>query len=74
MKIISFITDFPLIRKIIEHLGLWEQKASRDLPRQKSFYENNELVYEPFDDDWPEYEEPYVVLNWPFPLLHEVKF
>ncbi len=60
MKIISFITEPLVIRQILEHLGLWK-KPSRDPP--KSLPENGTVVYEPFDDGWPEYEEPCVVLN-----------
>ena len=63
MKIISFITEHQIIKKILEHLSLWEQNASRDLPNQNSSPENNELIYEPFYEDWPEYEEPYIVLT-----------
>jgi hypothetical protein len=59
MKIISFITDFPVIRQILEHLNLWTQKPSKDPPDRNSSTENpvlesldrgNELTYEPFYD------------------------
>ncbi len=63
VKIISFITDFIVIRKILEHLELWEQKPSRDPPKQEPFHENNELLYETFDDGWPQYDEDSIVLN-----------
>jgi len=34
MRFISFITDPQLIRHILEHLGLWVQRPSRDPPSQ----------------------------------------
>ncbi len=58
MKIISFITEPLVIRQILEHLGLWK-KPSRDPPEDA----RSHVVYEPFEDGWPEYEEPSVVLN-----------
>ena len=45
MKIISFITDPLVIQQILEHLGLWAKKPSRDPPNQESF---SELVYETY--------------------------
>ena len=59
MKIISFITEFPVIRQILEHLGLWVI-APRDPPTEKPI---PELVCEPYDDGWPGYEEPCFVMN-----------
>jgi len=50
MKIISFITDPHVIRHILEHLGLWVQKSSRDPPSRETSRENGQIVYEPFDD------------------------
>ena len=47
MKIISFITDPQLIRHILEHLGLWVQRPSRDPPSQEASHEDGEIVYEP---------------------------
>jgi hypothetical protein len=52
-----------VVRLILEHLDLWEQKASRDPPNQNHSPINNDLVYESFYDDYPGYEEPYIVLN-----------
>lgn len=63
MRIISFINEDEVIEKILDHLGLWSQKSSRDPPKENSSQTNNDLVYEPIDDGWPEYEEPYIVLN-----------
>ncbi len=61
--IISCIIEHQIIQKILEHLDLWAQKPSRDPPHQNTPPINNDLVYEPFNDGWPEYEEPYIVLN-----------
>jgi hypothetical protein len=48
-KIISFITEHQVIRKILEHLDLWEQKASRDPPNRETSSENNDLIYSPYE-------------------------
>ena len=60
MKIISFINEADVIRKILEHLNLWEEKtpverAPPDLIHEKSC--------EPYDDGWPQYEEPSVTIH-----------
>ncbi len=61
MRIISFITEFAVILQILEHLGLWViGGVSRDPPQEKIL---PDLVYEPFDDGWPGYEEPCIVMN-----------
>jgi hypothetical protein len=62
MKIISFITDSKTIRKILEHLDLWTEVPSRAPPplNQES---QAEVVYEPFDDGWPGFNEITVGLN-----------
>jgi hypothetical protein len=48
MRFISFITDPQLIRHILEHLGFWVQKSSREPPSQEVSHENGEIVYEPY--------------------------
>ena len=59
MQIVSFITDYPVVRKILKHLDLWD----RSPPAPKNSV-HEELVYEPFDDGWPGYEEePFVVVQ-----------
>jgi len=63
MRIISFITESKITRRILEHLDLREKKPSRDPPVRKSLSENCEIVYEPFDDGWPGYDEPCIVLR-----------
>jgi len=65
MKIISFITDSPTIRKILLHLKLWERpppgKSGLEATNDADQYPD--LIYEPFDDGWPGYEEP-VTATW----------
>ncbi len=62
MKIISFITDPPVINQILQHLNLFVRKPVRDPPVEPSLWHP---VYEPYDDGWPlGYDEPCVVLNW----------
>ena len=46
MRIISFIHQFSVVRKILEHLGLWDEDHSRGPPQ------NEKLVYESLDDGW----------------------
>jgi hypothetical protein len=74
MKIISFINERPVIRKILEHLNLWEiqqeqprpppSRAGPQLPvwKRRSLRENPRQQ-ELFDDGWPGYEEPYITYN-----------
>jgi len=57
MKIISFITEASVIQQILEHLNLWEERLSRDPPEWGLVSENSEVVREPFDDGWGNYEE-----------------
>ena len=66
MKIISFITKAQedVIRRILEHINLWEQPA----PRNKEHPEKSQLVqrkifYEPFDNGWSGYEEPAITVE-----------
>jgi hypothetical protein len=56
MKIVSFICEHLVIKKILAHLGLLrgeEQKRGPPAPPKKC----SEIVVEPFDDGWPEYVE-----------------
>jgi len=57
MKIISFITEASVIRQILEHLNLWEEKVSRDPPEWGLINEDSGVVREPFDDGWGNYDE-----------------
>jgi hypothetical protein len=65
MKIISFITDLPTIRKILLHLKLWERPppAGTGVEIKNGAGLHPDLVYEPFDDGWPGYEEPCIVVH-----------
>ena len=60
MKIISFITDSPTIRKILLHLKLWERpppdRAGPEIVNDAD--QHPDLIYETFDDGWSGYEEP----------------
>lgn len=58
LKIIRFITELPVIRQILKHIGLWVI-APRDPIKQEPM---PELVCETFDDGWPGYEEPSFVM------------
>ena len=51
------------MRQIFEHLGLWVQKPSGDPPNQETSHENGEIVNESFDNGWPGFEEPSIILN-----------
>jgi len=61
MRIISFIDEAQVIRRILEHLGLWSDKP-RGKPPPK-LQEQGDTVYQPFDDGWGGYDEPSVTLN-----------
>ncbi len=67
MKIISFITEKPVIQKILEHLGLWRETKrgppNKASPPAETIAEIKEREYEPFDDGWPVYEEPFVTIQ-----------
>ena len=56
MRLISFITESKIIRKILKHLGLWKHKPSRDPPAATS---DAPIIYEIYEDLSAEYEEPY---------------
>ena len=53
----SFITKASVVRQILEHLNLWEERLSRDLPEWGQLSEDNGIVREPFDDGWGYYNE-----------------
>lgn len=46
MRLISFITEYLVVKKILDHLGLWIEDKPRGPPA------NDEIVYEPFVDGW----------------------
>jgi hypothetical protein len=59
MKIVSFIYERKVIKKILDHLGLYEDKPMRNRapPVSRDFIER---IIELYDDGWPDYEEPFV--------------
>lgn len=56
IRVISFIYQHKVIRKILEYLKKYEEKPQRAPPMKEVLKKNVGL--EPFDDDWPGYEEP----------------
>ncbi len=48
MKIVSFITEINIIKKILKYLELWDDESSRDPPVMPDV--PNEIVYVPVDD------------------------
>ncbi|TFG36144.1 MAG: hypothetical protein E4H46_03970 [Desulfobacterales bacterium] len=67
MKIIRFITGKSVIRKIPGHPGHWREEQRRPHNNASSGagidVEIQEVVYKPFDDGWPEYEEPFMTVH-----------
>lgn len=60
MKLISFIYEEKIIRKILDHLGLYEvdnSKRNRGPPFSREVFER---IIESYDDGWPDYDEPFV--------------
>ena len=60
MKVISFINERDVIRKILEYLGLWGNKAPLERAPPDLISEKSS---EPYDDGWPQYEEPSVTIH-----------
>lgn len=61
MKTISFICERKVITKILDHLGLLKEggpKRNRAPPIHVAKCAGT--IIEPYDDGWPEYEEPFV--------------
>ena len=59
MKIISFITEYQVIKQILEHIGLWQEKTERSPPAAQDV----EVSYEAHYEDYPVYEEPAIMVN-----------
>ena len=51
MKVISIIKEASVIKKILEHLGLWEDKEKNKSPPETPV-KINDISYEPYQDDW----------------------
>ena len=64
MKIISFIVQPEVIRKILVHLELWEEFSMRRPPPMPLAAGKVEVASgrakESFDDGWPGYDESWV--------------
>ena len=56
MRIISFINNPAVIKKILKYLNLWKDESARDPPQARI---PEEIVYVPVDDaGWEQYENP----------------
>jgi len=59
MRIISFITEGPIINKILKHLGLWEEEIARAPPSKTNA---PEIVWIPIEDaGWAVPDQPDIV-------------
>lgn len=60
MKLISFIYKKTVIKKILTQLDLYDEQKNQRAPPEvvEEYTESVEIV--PFDDGWPEPEEPFV--------------
>ncbi len=58
MRIISFIYKKTVIKKILTHLNIFEEKKNQRAPPRSTpeYTEASEIV--PYDDGWPGYDEP----------------
>jgi len=62
MKIISFINERQMIEKILRHLSFMGRGKRGCMVKPGATRER--LVSKPFHEDWPEYEEPYITVQW----------
>lgn len=60
MKIISFIYERKVIKKILKHLDLYEEDKPKRNRAPPSAWNVVERSIESYDDGWPDYEEPFV--------------
>jgi len=59
MKIIAFITEGPIIHKILKHLGLWDEETARDPPLKT---DTPEIVWIPVEDTgWAVPDQPDII-------------
>ena len=57
MRILSFIDNPVVIKKILKYLNLWDEKSARDPPRSPQI--PDEIVYVPVEDAaWDGQESP----------------
>ena len=66
MKIISFIYERKVIKKILDHLGLYKEDKSKRNRAPPVFSDFVERIIEQYDDGWPDYEEPFVDVQMSF--------
>jgi hypothetical protein len=57
MRIISFIYKRTVIKKILTHLNLYEERGNQRAPPMPKIDDNERVEMVPYDDGWPEYEE-----------------
>jgi len=62
MKIISFIDERLLIRRILEHLGLRQESIPNGLPPPVTEIPET-IVCEEFDDGWGRSTDPDVTMH-----------
>lgn len=60
MKIISFIYERTVIKKILVHLKLYSERVKQRAPPALSRYFSESFRYVAYDDGWPGYGEPAV--------------
>ncbi len=56
----TIVTDYQVVCKILKHLDVWN-RSPPPAPAKSLIHEK--LVYEPFDDGWPGYEDPLAVVQ-----------
>ena len=60
MKTISFIYERKVIRKILDHLGVYNEDKSKRKRALPAFPDFVERIIEQYDDGWPDYKELFV--------------
>jgi len=60
MKIISLIYEQKIIKKILDHLGLYEEDKPKRKRAPPSAWDFIERIIKSYDDGWPGYKEPFV--------------
>ncbi len=60
MKEVGFIAGYPVVCEILKHLDLWDRSPSRGPVKSTA---GEEVACEPYDDGWPGYDVPFVVVQ-----------
>ena len=63
MKIVSFIYEYAVVKKILVHLCLYQVQEQKRGPPVVQPSKYTERVIEPYDDGWPEYEDTFIDLH-----------